>query len=55
MELAMVKHKLKVGLFFGTKRMKFKTKHIDVEIQLVLLDQIHFPVYMYITMWAAKK
>jgi hypothetical protein len=55
LELAMVKHKLKVGLSFGTKRMKFKTKDIDVEIQLMFLDQIHFLTCMYITMWATKK
>jgi len=26
-----------------------------MEIQPTMLDQIHFPVCMYITMWAVKK
>jgi hypothetical protein len=52
---AMVKHKLEVGSTFGAKRMKFKTKDTNVEIQPTLLDQIHFLACMYITIWAAKK
>ncbi len=51
----MGKHKLEVVSSFRDQRMKFKTKDIDVEIQLVLLDQIHFSMCMYITMWATKK
>ncbi len=51
----MVKHKLEVGSSSGAKRMKSKMKDIDVEIQPMLLDQIHFPTCMYITMWIAKK
>jgi hypothetical protein len=56
LELAMVKHKLEGGISFGTKHMKwFETKDKIVEIQLALLDQIHFPTCMYITMWAIVK
>jgi hypothetical protein len=51
----MGKHKLEITSSSGTKRMKSKTKDIDVEIQLVILDQNHFPMCMYITMWATKK
>jgi hypothetical protein len=51
----MVKHKLEDGSSFGVKRMKSKMKDIDVEIQPMLLAQIHFPACMYITMWIAKK
>jgi hypothetical protein len=52
----MVKHKLEGGISFGTKHMKwFETKDKIVEIQLALLDQIHFPTCMYITMWAIVK
>ncbi len=41
--------------FFGVKRMKSKTKYTYVKTQLAMLDQIHFLVCMYITMWAANK
>jgi hypothetical protein len=51
----MGKHKLKVVLSYGVKRMMFKTKDTDVEIQLAMLGQIHFLTCMYITMWVAKK
>ncbi len=51
----MVKHKLKGGMSFGTKCMKSKTKDTIVEIQPTLLNQIHFPTCMYITMWATIK
>jgi hypothetical protein len=52
LELAIVKHKLKGGTSFRTKCMKwFETKDTTMEIQLALLDQIHFPTCMYITMW----
>jgi hypothetical protein len=51
----MVKRKFKVGSSYGAKRMKFEMKDIDVEIQPMLLDQIHFPTCMYIAMWIAKK
>jgi hypothetical protein len=55
LESVMVKHKLEVGSSFRAKRMKSKMKDIDAKIQLALLDQIHFPTCMYITMWATKK
>jgi hypothetical protein len=55
LESTMVKHKLEVGLSFGAKRMKSTTKNTYVDIQLVLLDQIHFVACMYITMWVTKK
>jgi hypothetical protein len=51
----MGKHKLEVVLSYGTKKMKSKTKDIDVEIHHAMLDQIHFLACMYITMWVAKK
>lgn len=51
----MGKHKLEIVLSSRTKRMKSKTKDINMEIQPTMLDQIHFPVCMYITMWAVKK
>jgi hypothetical protein len=51
----MGKHKLKVVSSSKAKRMKSKTKETDVEIHPVMLDQIHFSVCMYITMWATKK
>jgi hypothetical protein len=35
--------------------MKSKTKDINVEIHPVMLDQIYFPMCIYITMWATKK
>jgi hypothetical protein len=55
LELAMAKYKLEVGSTSRTKRMKSKTKDIDVEIQPRLLDQIHFPACMYIIIWVVKK
>ncbi len=55
LDITMGKHKLKVMSSFGTKRMKSKTKDINVEIQLMMLDQIHFLACTYIIMWAAKK
>lgn len=51
----MVKHKLEIGSSSKAKKMKSKTKYTNVEIQSALLDQIHFLVCMYITMWASKK
>jgi hypothetical protein len=33
----------------------FETKDTTIKIQLALLDQIHFPTCMYITMWAIMK
>jgi hypothetical protein len=53
LDSTMVKHKLKGGMSFGTKCMKSKTKYTIVEIQPTLLNQIHFPTCMYITMWVA--
>jgi hypothetical protein len=50
LELAMGKHKLEVVSSSGTKKMKSKTKDTNVEIQHGMLDYIHFPAYMYITM-----
>jgi hypothetical protein len=50
----MGKHKFEVVSFFIIKRMKSKTKDINMEIQLAMLDQIHFPTCMYIMMWATK-
>lgn len=35
--------------------MKSKAKDTNVDIQPTMLNQIHFPVCMYTTMWAAKK
>jgi hypothetical protein len=56
LKLAMVKHNLKGGTSFGTKCMKwFETKDTTMEIQLALLDQIHFLACMYITMLAIMK
>jgi len=56
LELAMVKHKLESGTSFGAKCMKwFETKDTIMEIKLALLDQIHFPTCMHITMWAIMK
>jgi hypothetical protein len=55
LDSTMVKHKLKGGSFSATKHMKFKTKDIAMEIQLVLLNQIHFLACMYIIMWATMK
>jgi hypothetical protein len=49
LESTMVKHKLEARLTFGAKRMKFKIKDTNVEIQPTLFDQIHFPTCMYIT------
>jgi hypothetical protein len=46
----MGKHKLEVVSSSGTKKMKSKTKDTNVEIQHGMLDYIHFPAYMYITM-----
>jgi hypothetical protein len=51
----MAKHKLEVGSTSRTKRIKSKTKDIDVEIQPALLDQINFVACMYIIIWAVKK
>lgn len=51
----MGKHKLKIASYSRTKRMKSKTKDIDMEIQLAMLDQICFPICMYITMCIVKK
>lgn len=51
----MGKHKLEVASSSRTKRMKSKTKDIDMEIQPMMLEQIHFLVCMYIIMWATKK
>jgi len=55
LKLAMGKHKFKVVWSFGAKRMKSKTKDINVEIQPMMLDQIHFSTCMYIMMWVTKK
>jgi hypothetical protein len=55
LKLAMVKHKFKIGSSSRTKQMKFKAKDTILEIQPTLLDQIHFPMCTYITMWASKK
>jgi len=55
LELTTVKHKLKVVSSSRVKRMVSKMKNIDMEIQNVLLDQIHFPTCMYITMWVTKE
>jgi hypothetical protein len=55
LDITMGKHKLEVTSSFGTNRMKSKTKDTNVEIQLMIVDQIHFLVCIYITMWAAKK
>ncbi len=51
----MGKHKLEIASSSGTKRMKSKTMNTDMEIKHAMLDQIHFPTCMYITMWATKK
>jgi hypothetical protein len=51
----MGKHKLEVVSSSRAKRMKSKTKDTDMEIQHVMLDQIHSPTYMYIIMWGTKK
>jgi hypothetical protein len=49
LESTMVKHKLEARSTSGAKRMKFKIKDKNVEIQPTLFDQIHFPTCMYIT------
>jgi len=51
----MAKHKLETRLTSETKRMKSKTKDIDVEIQPAFLDQIHFAACMYFIIWVVKK
>ncbi len=51
----MVKHELKSGTSSRTNQMKSKTKDTTMGIQLTLLNQIHFPTCMYITMWRAMK
>jgi hypothetical protein len=51
----MGKHKLEVASSSGVKRMMSKTKDIDVKNQIMMLDQIHLLVCMYITMWATNK
>ncbi len=53
LDSTMVKHKLKGGMSFGTNCMKSKTKDTIVEIQPTLLNQIHFPTCVHITIWAA--
>jgi len=55
LDIATEKDKLKVMLFSGTKMMKSKTKDINVEIELAMLDQILFLGCMYMIMCAAKK
>jgi hypothetical protein len=55
LESTMGKHKLKVASSSKAKRMKSKTKDTNVEIHPRMLDQIHFSMCMYITMWVAKK
>jgi hypothetical protein len=55
LDSTMVKHKLKGGLFSTTKHMKFKTKDMTMDIQLILLNKIHFLACIYIIMWATMK
>jgi hypothetical protein len=54
LESTMGKYKFEVASFSITKRMKSKTNDIDAEIQPTMLNQIHFPMCMYIMMWVAK-
>jgi hypothetical protein len=55
LEIAMGKNKFEVASSSKAKRMKSKTKDTNVEIQPLMLEQIHFPTCMYIIMWATKK